>query len=126
MLNRILLSLVLLVTLQACGQAPSKTKNITLQTFEKEFSKKKDIYLIDLRRPDEIIRGKIGSALEMDYLNENFKNSVAKLDTNKTVVLYCASGGRSSRAAEELIGMGFKNVYNLLGGYNEYSKKYGR
>ena len=41
-------------------------------------------------------------------------------DKNETIVLYCRSGDMSETAAEELIELGYKNVYNLSGGVNDW------
>ncbi|MBW2489793.1 MAG: sulfurtransferase, partial [Deltaproteobacteria bacterium] len=38
------------------------------------------------------------------------------LDSQKPVVVYCASGGRSLAAAQLLSGLGFNEIYNLQGG----------
>jgi rhodanese-related sulfurtransferase len=46
-------------------------------------------------------------------------HATAKLDPNKPVVVYCASGGRSSQAQMILKAMGFGEVHNL-GGINNF------
>ena len=33
----------------------------------------------------------------------------------------CRSGGRSQQAAEEFLALGFRNVYNLVGGINAWA-----
>jgi rhodanese-related sulfurtransferase len=38
-----------------------------------------------------------------------------ELDTDKPVIVYCASGARSGMAAQMLVANGFKEVYNLGG-----------
>jgi rhodanese-related sulfurtransferase len=40
-------------------------------------------------------------------------------DRNKTVLLYCASGGRSALAGKTLLDLGYKDVRNL-GGFKEW------
>jgi len=42
-------------------------------------------------------------------------------DKNAPVVLYCRSGRMSVEAATELAGLGYTNVYNLVGGFNAWS-----
>ena len=46
-----------------------------------------------------------------------------QLPSDKTapVVLYCRSGRMSTEAATVLAGMGYTNVYNLVGGFNAWS-----
>jgi rhodanese-related sulfurtransferase len=41
-------------------------------------------------------------------------------DRNKTVLLYCASGGRSALAGKTLLDLGYKDVRNL-GGFTEWA-----
>ncbi|HHY40142.1 MAG TPA: rhodanese-like domain-containing protein, partial [Syntrophaceticus sp.] len=36
------------------------------------------------------------------------------------ILVYCRSGKRSSEAAKKLADMGYTNVYNMLGGINEW------
>ena len=43
----------------------------------------------------------------------------ASLDTDRTVVLYCATGARSASAGQMLSQLGFKDVRNL-GGVNDW------
>lgn len=78
--------------------------------------------LVDVRTPGEYGGGHIGDAMLIDYTNPSFSEEIQKLDKDKPVYVYCASGGRSSRAMADMKGMGFKEVYNLLGGYNGYPK----
>ncbi len=76
--------------------------------------------VLDVRTPDEIAAGKIKGALEMDYYSKDFKQRLQGLDKNKTIVVYCASGRRSADTVKQLHEAGFKNVYNLAGGYKGY------
>jgi rhodanese-related sulfurtransferase len=39
------------------------------------------------------------------------------LDKEIPIYLYCRSGGRSNKAARQLISLGFKEIYDLQGGY---------
>ena len=79
-----------------------------------------DALLIDVRTPGEIENGKIAGALELDFRAPDFPDRLAQLDTSKTYLIYCASGGRSSRAAEMAAGLGARRVYNLKGGYRAW------
>jgi adenylyltransferase/sulfurtransferase len=46
-----------------------------------------------------------------------------KLDTSQEIVLFCRSGGRSTRALELLLSAGFRKVKNLRGGINAWSEE---
>ena len=43
--------------------------------------------------------------------------TISKLDKNKPVLLYCAMGGRSSKASKVFKSQGFKKIYDLKGGF---------
>ena len=86
-----------------------------------EFSKlmkKSGVQLIDVRTSREFSNGFIAGAKNVDYNGDSFEKQMKKLDKNKPVLVYCAAGGRSENAAELLKEWGFKEVYDLIGGYN--------
>ena len=80
--------------------------------------KKSGAQLIDVRTSREFSNGFIAGAKNIDYNGESFEKQMKKLDKNKPVLVYCAAGGRSENASELLKEWGFKEVYDLIGGYN--------
>lgn len=79
------------------------------------------VQLIDVRTPDEYKNGYIAYALNIDFLNlDYFSKAIKELDKEKPVYLYCHSGGRSHKAALLMEEMGFKEIYDLKGGYSEW------
>lgn len=102
--------------------AQSKVKNVNASDFKVMLEKQKGI-LIDLRTPDEIQKGKIKGAIEIDFINADFVKEINKMDKNKFYYLYCASGGRSADAAEMMINEGFKHVVNLEKGFSDWKKQ---
>ena len=50
---------------------------------------------------------------------------VPALSSGKRIVLYCASGGRSTLAAKTLIDMGVPNVCHVAGGFNAWAQANG-
>lgn len=88
-----------------------------------EMMQQSDIITIDIRTPEEIAQGKIlESALEMDFYADDYKNKLSALDKEAKYVIYCRSGGRSGKTLKMMKDMGFKNAYNVLGGYNAYKE----
>ena len=79
-----------------------------------------DIIIIDVRTPSEYSEGAIPNAINIDFLNSNFVKEVKALDRNKEVYLYCAAGGRSSKAARIMEEMGFEKILELKGGLSAY------
>ncbi len=103
-------------------QVQAKVQNLSQADFKKSFEGKENIQLLDVRTANEVAGGKIGEAQDLDFMQPEFANKIASLnlDKNKPLVVYCASGGRSARAAQVFIDQGYTQVYNLLGGYTNY------
>ena len=90
-----------------------------------EFKKaiqKKPIQLIDVRTPHEFAAGNIKGAKNMDLFNSKaFEQGASKLNKEIPVYLYCQSGNRSKSASSLFVKMGFSQVYDLNGGYSNWS-----
>ncbi|WP_027881183.1 rhodanese-like domain-containing protein [Meiothermus rufus] len=73
-------------------------------------------YVVDVREPYEYAMGHIPGAVNIPL--GRFVGEVGNLPKDRKLVVVCASGGRSSQAAEYLVGHGFtkEQVGNLEGG----------
>ena len=69
----------------------------------------------------EVVENYLEQNSEGFFNKASFQTEVQKLDTSKTYVIYCRSGGRSAKAASFMDSHGFSKVYNLEGGINNYS-----
>jgi len=135
-----LLPLLLLTVLFACNQPSATEKAATAETVTTEAQPAGPVYedidpidfadrigapntvILDVRTPAETAGGVIEGAIELDYRAPDFADEVAKLDKDKTYLVYCASGGRSGKACSAMQGMGFREVYNLKGGYKAWTE----
>lgn len=100
-----------------------KVKNVDATEFKKLVDEKKYV-LIDLRTNDEIkSKGMIKGATQIDFLDKNAEANIEKLEKNKTYLIYCAGGGRSSDCAEFMQKQGFKEVINLEKGFSDWKNK---
>jgi rhodanese-related sulfurtransferase len=70
-------------------------------------------YLIDVRTREEYDDGFIPTAIWIQY--ERIVTSVPTDDRDALIVLYCYSGVRSEHARNDLIGAGYRRVYNFGG-----------
>ena len=77
---------------------------------------KNGVTIIDVRSKQEYEEGHLnGAILIPEYeIKEKIKNIVENKD--EKILVYCSSGLRSKQAQEELINLGYKNVYNLKDG----------
>jgi rhodanese-related sulfurtransferase len=136
--------LLLLITLSIFFSCKSQTKKEvkdtkTVQTEEivqvkdpiklldvaafKEGIANTNIQLIDVRTPKEYEGGHIENATLIDYFSSTFKETLLTLDKEKPLYLYCKSGGRSGKASKILAELGFKEIYDLNGGYMAWEKQ---
>jgi rhodanese-related sulfurtransferase len=74
---------------------------------------KNEFEIIDVREVSEVAEGKIPGAIHIPLGLLEFRMN--ELDKNKTYVMVCRSGGRSSRATQFLEYNGY-NVINMQGG----------
>lgn len=83
---------------------------------------REDVLFLDVREPAEVATtGKVPGAVAIPRGLVEFRADPAsalhdaKFDRAKTVVAYCASGGRSALVGKTLKDMGYSNVLNLGG-----------
>lgn len=83
----------------------------------RQISKEKDVVILDVRTTEEFQDGHIENAIHNDVLNPDaFKKFITTLPKDKTYLLYCRSGKRSSTALNIMKESGFSNVKHLQNG----------
>ncbi|WP_061027750.1 rhodanese-like domain-containing protein [Bradyrhizobium sp. CCH5-F6] len=92
-----------------------------------EMIKNGDTLVLDVRdAPEVAASGKIAGAVHVSRGMLEFRADPESpyhdkaFDKAKTVILYCASGGRSALAGKVLKDMGYEKVYNV-GGFKDWS-----
>ena len=90
------------------------------QLSPKELDQKKGMVLLDVRTDKEYEAGHIPGSVHIPL--SEIGDKIKKLKKDKDLVVYCQSGNRSIWAIKRLMGMGYKNLYNLKGGYNAWSR----
>lgn len=96
-------------------------KNVTANEFKSLLSNNPGT-LVDVRTPREFKGGYIPGAINIDYFSSDFKQKMSELDKTKPVYVYCRSGNKSGKSMLILQELGFKEVYNLIGGYSRWPK----
>ena len=76
--------------------------------------------IIDIRTAEEYASGYIENAINLDYYAATFTEELDKLDKDKTYLIYCRSGRRAGSALEIIRELGFRRVYNILGGITQW------
>lgn len=76
--------------------------------------------IIDVRTKGEYKKGHIKGAQNISYLGSTFAEKAAELDNSKTVFVYCETAHRSPLAARILSNLGFKQIYDLQFGFENW------
>ncbi|MGH8950267.1 MAG: molybdopterin-synthase adenylyltransferase MoeB [Acidimicrobiia bacterium] len=99
------------------ASARSQIAEILPEDLERRLS---EFVVIDVRETGEHEQGSIpGARLIPRGLLEGQISGVVP-DPSRPVVLFCAGGGRSALAAVSLIGMGYRDVSSLAGGFDRW------
>ena len=104
-------------TLVNVVQSEAELKRVSKSEFKAFLAGNENAQLVDVRTPAEYQDGAIDGALNMDYNKATFETEINSLDKNAPVLIYCRSGGRSSKALEVFRANGFTHVLELEGGY---------
>jgi len=90
-------------------------KNISNKEF-KDIHQNDNALILDVRSHGECCQGIIPEAINIDIMSPDFMTKVNELSKDKTILVYCRSGNRSSMACSVMERNGFKTVYNLANG----------
>ena len=86
------------------------------EPFDRLRTRMTNAVVLDVRTPEEFAKGHIPGAKLIDFKASDFTARIEKLDKSKRYLVHCAVGGRSAKAAEQMVKLGFPNVVNLDGG----------
>lgn len=113
-MKKIVIVLILILSLVGCKEA-----NISYQTVTPEDAyerlKTEEILLLDVRTELERLEGTIESSVLFPYETIEADFEAEYPDKDQTIFVFCRSGRRSKIAADTLIELGYKDVYDLGG-----------
>lgn len=93
---------------------------ISVQELEALRNANADIFILDVRNPDEFALCNLGGHLiPLAELPARYH----ELNPEQHIIIHCHAGGRSRRATEFLMQQGFKNVCNLRGGITAWANE---
>ena len=84
--------------------------------------KKKDFVFVNVHIPFEGNIANTDLSIPYDQITEPANLARLPVDKNSKIVLYCRSGRMSEIAAEELVKLGYTNIWNLKGGMLQWEK----
>lgn len=120
-MKKIIIGLIVLCLFTGCGSkndskdsTPNNHNISAEEVFQEIESEESHLYIIDVRTLSEYNSGHIKTAVNvpLDKIDTISDYVPSKKDK---VVVYCQSGSRSKQAFNELIELGYSNVFDLGG-----------
>jgi len=109
---------------QSQGSGESQENVLPPEAYETKLDALEEVQLLDVRTPREYEGGHIEGAVNINYFDDDFlRQAEQRFEKNQPVLLYCRSGNRSAKATEKMKAAGFKEIYDLEGGYKKWSKR---
>jgi rhodanese-related sulfurtransferase len=90
----------------------------SIVTASELIERRESFTVIDVRSKTDYDKGHIEGAMNIPH--EELKAKSVNLDKNKKYAVHCNKGTTGNAAQNLLINLGFKEVYNISGGYNQY------
>lgn len=123
MMRRILPALFLLLVFQPLAAFSATVTDVSVSKARGRIEDRKYDLILDVRTPEEYteeghLRGSI--LIPIRELDRRIREILRFKD--KRILVYCAVGGRSARAAGHLAQLGFSGVENMLGGIEEWKR----
>lgn len=99
---------------------PPLVQDMSVEELYQAHSDDKKLLLLDVRPQAEWEMAHIPFARPLHKMSTDEINN---LDKNSLIVFHCHHGGRGRIAAEKWRAQGFKNLFNLVGGIDAWSRK---
>ena len=113
-MKRVIILCLCTLILSGCGNTvPEQVNSKKIDCTEKNELMNDGAILIDVRTVAEYNEGHLDKSINLtvDTLSTTVEALVK--DKNTKIIVYCRSGNRSAPAADTLINLGYKNVYDL-------------
>ncbi|RNC70700.1 MAG: rhodanese-like domain-containing protein [Desulfuromonadales bacterium] len=89
-------------------------RNIMSGEAQSLLAKNRNVYLLDVRTPDEWRQGRLAGATLIPI--SEVERRISEIPKNRPVLVYCAVGSRSNQVAGFLSRSGYREVYNMADG----------
>lgn len=125
-MKRIAFILLLSIVSFSCTKKTSNqsSKLLPREAFKDSLSKP-EVQVVDLRTAEQHEEeGSFDKAKNIDYEKENFQDIMQEnFDKSQPIYIHCKGGIKSEKAAKELEELGFEKIYELKGGFDDWSEK---
>lgn len=103
-------------------EAQTRVREISAEDLLRKVQRAEQLILLDVREPDEYQRGHLPGAISIPRGVIEGQAPQMLRDPGVEIVVYCASGMRSTLAADTLQQMGYENLRSLAGGFRGWSE----
>lgn len=100
--------------------APAQVKELGVHELKALLDAGGEVRLFDVRSPEERAAAQIPGARPLD---EAAVAEIEALPKDTRLIFHCHHGGRSLKAAQHFLSLGFTEVYNLVGGIDAWSRQ---
>jgi len=132
MMKKTVLALLAVILLAACQSQTAVTgevvaveggsyKNISAENLN-SMLKDKDFVLVNVHIPYAGDIPNTDRSIPYDQITESSYLAQLPADKNAKIVLYCRSGRMSQIASEELVALGYTNIWNFKNGMVEWEQ----
>lgn len=117
------IALMLTLLIFSCGSTQGQQSEITVVDADRLIRLQADgAIVIDVRTSEEVANGKIPGAIHVP-ISDNMASELTNINKDQPVIVYCQSGGRSSKASLLLQKAGYTTIYNYSGSMNDWEAK---
>ncbi len=130
-MKKLIFILLTAIVLTACQSKPvtgeivavvgGSYKNVSADVLN-TMLKNKDFIFVNVHIPFAGDIANTDLSIPYDQISASENLSQLPADKNAKIVLYCRSGRMSTIAAEELVSLGYTNIWNLTGGMVEWER----
>jgi phage shock protein E len=96
----------------------AQVKGISSQEVKDLLAFQPEVVILDVRTPEEYQAGHLKNAQLLNIYSPDFQDRLKALNPEKTYLVYCAVGGRSGQASQQMQELGFKKVYDAQEGFS--------
>ena len=82
-----------------------------------------DFAILDIRTPGEFQSGHLPKSILIDFYSKTFADQLSRLDKEKTFLIYCRTGNRSTKSLEIFKKLKFQKIYHMASGISAWKSE---